>query len=286
MHSRHSARAFAAVQHGLVARGFSLGEVHAAPGRRALRKRVRGALRAGYRLVIVGGGDGSLASVVGELAHEDAVLGVVPLGTGNSFAHSLGLPLDLEAALDVIAGGRVARVDLGCVNGTYFANFATVGLSSVIADRTPHLLKEVFGTVAYGLAGIGPLLAHPSFACTVRWSGNALKLRTQQVLVANGRFFGVIPVVPQAHIDDGRLGLFVRRAPNGLAALRTFAAMARGRHSELPGSHFFSARKIEIEADPRQSLAIDGAALGRTPAHFSVARSALRVMVPAGSSLP
>ena len=86
---------------------------------------VEKAVKSGTPLVIVGGGDGTLASVSKSFIGSESILGALPLGTGNSFARSLGIPLELPGAIDVILNGRVERVDLGLVNGVYFADNRT-----------------------------------------------------------------------------------------------------------------------------------------------------------------
>ena len=84
-------------------------------------------------MVIVGGGDGSLSSAVDHFIGTNTVFAILPLGTANSFARTLGIPLDLDGAIDVIAKGRRKRIDLGCIDGDYFANAAAHG--PVAADR-------------------------------------------------------------------------------------------------------------------------------------------------------
>src|SRR5688572_11734663 len=88
-------------------------------------------------MVVVGGGDGSLSSTVDHFVGKDTVLAVLPLGTANSFARTLGLPLDLDGAIKVIAYGRRKRIDLGIIEGDYFANVAALGMSPLIADTVP-----------------------------------------------------------------------------------------------------------------------------------------------------
>src|ERR1700735_4083115 len=139
--ARQTTDAFAKARAMLSERGIELASTHLVADHRDLRRRVRRALKKGARLVIVGGGDGTMTAAAGELAKSRAVLGVLPLGTGNSFALSLGIT-DLDVAVEAIVAGRVVAVDLGNVNGTYFANFATIGLSSTIAGATPNRLKK------------------------------------------------------------------------------------------------------------------------------------------------
>src|SRR5271165_2801635 len=113
LRSRRTAELFAQAQRELERRGLCILEAHATYDGRAFGDRVRHAVREGHALVLAGGGDGSLTSIVGAFAHTQSVLGVLPFGTGNSFARSLGIGPGLAGALEVILEGRVAEVDLG-----------------------------------------------------------------------------------------------------------------------------------------------------------------------------
>ncbi len=265
----------------LVERGVSIGEAHIANDARDTRRQVKRAIRAGRKLIIVAGGDGTLTQVVGAFAHTEVTLGVIPLGTGNSFARSLGIAPELETAVEAIVAGRCTRVDLGRVNRTYFANFSTLGLSADISGATSNQLKGAIGAAAYAVAGIRPLLTHRPFACRIRWGKNRLALRTHQVIVANGRFFGDMPILPEATIDDGELAVFTTSGTTTWDAAKTFLALFAGKQLELRDAHYFSAPKVTVKTSPQVALAIDGDVIGHTPARFSVARRALRVMVPA-----
>jgi diacylglycerol kinase (ATP) len=101
------------------------------------------------------------------------------------------------------------------------------------------------------------------------------------VIVANGRYFGDTPVLPDATIDDGELALFTTAGTSTWDAAKSFLALFAGKQLELRDAHYFSAPKIKITTSPQVALAIDGDVIGRTPARFSVAYRALRVMVPA-----
>ncbi len=277
--SSHS-RLFMEAHARLVARGVAVDEAHVAADGREVRRYVKHAIRSGSRLVIVAGGDGTLTHAVGAFAYTDATLGVLPLGVGNSFARSLGIQPEIEAAVSAIVDGACERVDLGRVNKTYFANFSTLGLSADISAATPGTLKQAIGTAAYAVAGLGPLLTHRSFSCRIRWNKNRLDLRTHQVIVANGRFFGDTPILPSATITDGELALFTTAGTSTWGVAKSFVALFAGKQIDLRDAHYFSAAKIVVKTSPRVALAIDGDVIGRTPARFSVARRALRVMVP------
>ena len=282
-HSRQTDDALARVHELLPSKGLRVSEIHVAGSEGDCMRHVKRVVKAGAPEVLVGGGDGTMTHVVNVLAHRKTVLGVLPLGTGNSFAQSLGIPTrDLDAAIAAIAAGHVACVDLGVVNGTYFANFATVGLSSQIARSTPRFLKKITGAVAYAIAGIGPMITHRAFAARIRWKAGRLELRAQDIIVANGRFYGDTPVAPDATIVDGRLHLFTTDGASALAAARTYIAIGRGMQARLPHAHLLTARAFTVRTRKKQLIAIDGSPMGRTPARFRVAREALRVFVPAG----
>ncbi|GAC1659019.1 MAG: hypothetical protein NVS9B12_11760 [Vulcanimicrobiaceae bacterium] len=278
--SNKGPEAFAQVSKTLTDHGISIAEAHQVANRKELQKRVRRAVKSGHKLIIVAGGDGSQAAAVAELAHTDAVLGLIPAGTGNSFAQSLGIKTTIEDAIHTILNGRVAEVDLGLVNGTYFANFATIGLAAKIGEDTPKLLKKITGGIAYGLSAIVPMLTHKPFRSTVTWEKNKIKVRTFQMIIANGRFFGNTPIMPDATITDGKLSFFTTEGTGRMENLRMYLAFLRGTQTALPDAHYFQAKKITVKTKRPQAIAIDGSAFGKTPAVFEVAPKALKVMVP------
>lgn len=280
LRSRRTSALFEKAIEQLRERGVTIAESHTVDDGNDVRERVRGAIADGHEFVLVAGGDGTMTSIVGEFAHTSAVLGVLPLGTGNSFAQTLGMAPTIESAVETIASGRIESVDLGIVNGRHFANFATIGLSSTIARSTPNLLKKFLGPLAYVVAAIVPLLRSSSFRAEVRSEVRTVSVRTHQLIVANGRYFGFTPILPDATIVDGELALFTTSGCSRWEVARMFAAFNGGRQTKLADAEYFSAAKIDIETVPKQYLDIDGEAFGQTPARFSVDRGALRVLVP------
>jgi YegS/Rv2252/BmrU family lipid kinase len=279
--SRRSAHELERLHALLAAQHVPVAAFHIVAGSTELRRCAKRAAKAGVPAVIAGGGDGTLAHAVDALAHSETVLGVVPLGTGNSFAQSLGLDAhDVDAAVGVIARGNVARIDLGRVNGTHFANFATIGISSEIADATQTSVKRWAGPLAYAFASLRQLFTHRSFRARIRWKGGRLDVRTRDIIVANGRFFGSTPVSPHASLTDGRLALYTRDDGSRSGALRTYAAFATKTQGALRGAHVVTAPRFEIRTRSKQKICIDGSFLGVTPARFRVERAALRVFVP------
>ena len=261
-------------------RGVRIAGVHLVRRRKALKRAVRDAVRSKAPVVVVIGGDGTQTAAAGALAHSQTALAVVPAGTGNSFAYSLGMRDDLAAAIETIVSGRIVPIDLGCLNGTYFANFATIGLIAEAANRTPKLLKRIVGPIAYGLAGLKPLVRRRPFALRVNSKRAHLRLQTHQAIVAAGRYYGHHPLAPDATVRSGSIALFCVEGRTPLDAIETNAALLRGDQLHLEGAHYLTARSMTIKATPKQPINIDGHALGTTPARVRIAPAALRVLVP------
>lgn len=278
--SRHGTEFAGKARDMLSERGVRVTEFHIVEGRKEVKKRVKQAVRSGYKLVVVIGGDGAQSAAAGCLAFSDATLGLIPGGTGNSFALTLGIGEELERAVDVIANGRETKVDIGCMNGEYFANFATIGIVAEVANETSKPLKRVLGAVAYGVAGIGPLLSHRPFQADVRWDKNRLKVETFQIIIAAGRYYGHEALTPEASATDGELKVFLPTGGTRMDVVKTNIALIRGQQIHLPNAHYFSAKKVTIKTSPKQEVNVDGHRLCRTPVVVKPVPKALRVMVP------
>lgn len=279
--SRHGLAYCQRLRRELPQRGVRILETHAVRSRKDLKKRIRKAVKSGAKIIVVVGGDGTQTAAVAELAHKNCALAVVPAGTGNSFAYSLGIKDDLDTAIETIANGKEVCVDVGIVNGTYFANFASIGFIADAANRTPRGLKRIIGPLAYGVAALRSLFQDKPFELRVKSNQQTLTFKTYQAIVASGRYFGWQPLTPDASLRSGDLAFFASAGDKLQDVIATNAALLRGDQMELHRAHYFSAPKITIKATPRQPLNIDGHALGKTPATFKVASGALRVLVPA-----
>ena len=109
----------------------------------------------GAQAIVVAGGDGSLNAVAEAVVKTKLPLGIIPAGTANDLARSLGLPLDMEEAADVIAAGHCKQIDVGDVNGHKFFNVASVGLSADLARELSGEIKRKFGRIGYALTAAG-----------------------------------------------------------------------------------------------------------------------------------
>ena len=277
--SRAAERQLGAVQAALIDAGVRITASHAVGRGRELSKRLRTILKDEPPIIAVAGGDGSMTRAVAELAHRRSVLAVLPLGTGNSFARSLGIP-DVQTAIAAIATGKCCKIDVGIVNGRYFANFATIGLTSEIAARTPDVLKRIAGVGAYVLAGLVPALRDHRFHVELEGKNVRFHGDVHQVIVASGRYFGETPLLPAASATSGNLAVFTTTADGVPGVAKEFLAVARGRQTELEQAHWWTTERVKVKARQRQLVAIDGKPIDKTPARFKIAPKALRVLVP------
>jgi YegS/Rv2252/BmrU family lipid kinase len=279
-HSRRGERFFQAALDAFARRGLSIGASYSVRDPARLPDTVKEAIASGSPLVIVGGGDGTISSVVDHFAYQDVVLGILPLGTGNSFARTLGIPIPLDNAIDVITSGKVVDVDLGKVGADYFANVATIGFSAEVAHRASRRLKRYLGVLAYVLVGARIIFSHRSFLCRLTVAETAEVIRTHQVVIANGSFFGIRKLAAEAGADDRQLTIFTMADLNRWRMIRAWVDVLRGKRAGPSAGRYLATQAITIEADPQQYIDVDGELITRTPAEFRVAAEALMVMVP------
>jgi diacylglycerol kinase (ATP) len=289
--SRSGERTFFEALDRLEELGVPLGATYAIRDPVRLPETVREVLHegSGYRLLVLGGGDGSVSSVVDFLAHHDVILGLLPLGTANDFARTLGIPSDIEGACQTIAGGKVVDVDLGLAGDNYYVNVASVGLGVGATQALSPWLKKSAGPLAYPAAAIKAFLSHEPFSARLTFpDGDHEPVeygRLLQVAVGNGRFYGGgMVVAPESGIDDRSLDIY---------------AIEMGRHRDLIGvarylksgdfirsesvSHYCTER-VRLETEPDLSINIDGEVVAKTPQDFSMAHNALKVLVPPEST--
>lgn len=267
----------------LAAHGVALSETHLVRDARRLEAIVVTAAKRGARLVVVGGGDGTLGAVAGALVDTDAALGVIPLGTGNQFARDLGISSNVTSAAAVIAGGREERVDVGAIGGRCFLNTATVGLTTRIADELSVERKRALGRFSYMIAVARALPRTRPFRACLRTAEGEQCFEALQVVIGNGRFHaGPFPLAPDASITDGRLVVYVLACRSRWQLLRYALSLPGGHHVGLPYVHAVTTDAGRLETEPRERIAVDGEVILRTPITFGVRPRALRVRVPAG----
>ncbi|WP_129337114.1 diacylglycerol/lipid kinase family protein [Cellulomonas endophytica] len=232
-------------------------------------------------LLVVGSGDGTVASIVDHLARTDTVLGYLPLGTTNNFGRSLGLPLRLRDAVDVVAGGEVHAVDLARANGDWFANLVSIGISGEVAGRTPHALKRRIGRAAYAVTAGRALVRHRAFTAEVRSGDLTWRFRTHQLNVANGGVHAGTAIAADAGIEDRLLVAYALGGPSRLSAVGATVHQALTPWQPMARKGYLTGTEFHVSTDRPLALDVDGEITGTTPVHVTLAAEALRVLVPA-----
>lgn len=282
-HSRKGQALFREARTKLEQAGVTLLGAHALTDPSLLNEKVREAVRADAPMVIIGGGDGSLSCAVDDLIDRDCVFAVLPMGTANSFARTIGLPLDLDGAIETIANGKRRRIDIAAIDGDYFANCAAIGLSPLIGDSVPHRLKRYLGRFGYLLWAIWCLVKFRPFRLVVNDGTRDHKMRALEVRIANGRFHGGVEIVEDNEVDSGEIVVQVvtghvrrRLVWNWLATMLRLPA----RHETMED---FRGKRMTVTTIPPLPISIDGEVLAKTPATVALAKRAIEVVVPRGA---
>ncbi|HUO83369.1 MAG TPA: lipid kinase [Gammaproteobacteria bacterium] len=232
--------------------------------------------------VVLGGGDGTLNCAAAALVAARLPLGILPLGTANDLARTLGLPMDAAAAAAVIADGHVKPIDVGRVNDVHFFNAADIGLGTRVTAHLDRRTKSRWGVLAYPRSLLRAWRDNRAFTAEIDCDGRRELLRVIQIKIANGKYYGGgMSVLEDAAIDDQRLDLLAIRPQGILSLLRLAPALRAGEARDSRGVQVRSGRKVSVLTAYPMQVSTDGEITSATPAHFAVMAGAIEVYVPA-----
>jgi YegS/Rv2252/BmrU family lipid kinase len=277
--SRIGADAFDQAREKLIAAGVELLAAKAVKNPKTMGRQVKTAIKKAP-MVIVGGGDGSLSSSVNLFLGTDTVLGVLPLGTANSFARTLEIPLDLDGAIDVIANGHGRSVDVGCINGDYFLNAAALGLAPMVAETVPHGLKRKLGRLGYLIWAGWSAASFKAFRLKVDDGRRTHRMWATEVRIANGRFHGGMELIESADVESGQIVVQAVRGRSVAKLGWSYLASAMKLQARHVTTREFRGRKLLVSTRPPLSVSIDGEVAATTPLEVSVVHDAVTVAAP------
>jgi diacylglycerol kinase (ATP) len=246
----------------------------------------RAAVRQRHNYLIAAGGDGTLNEVVNGCASraKEIRIGILPLGTGNDFARTLGLPRSLDNNIDILRGSKTKPFDIVQVKGPrarYFVNVSAGGFSGMVDREITAKIKRTWGPLAYirGAAAALPKL-HAYKTRVVLDEREEFSTQLYNVIIANGRFVaGGLAVAPDADPADGLLEV-VLIPKRGTAKLALIAAeIVMGKQLSCGATIFRKAKKISVSSRPRMWFNVDGELVGTAPAVFKIIPRALRFVL-------
>jgi diacylglycerol kinase (ATP) len=234
---------------------------------------------------IIGGGDGTISAAAPALYDCGKPFAVLPLGTANDLARSIGLPEQLTEVFRVIVENRRRRIDLGVVNGRYFFNVAHIGLGVRITYELTPEIKKRLGVFSYLRAFFRAVSRKKTFHVNLQVDGQSYRQKTIHLAIGNGRFYGGGNVVDErASIDSGELYLYSLK-PQSVLELLTLAPLLRGGKQHLVKRTFTAiGRRIEVTTRRPREIHADGEPAGFTPAIFEVLPDALEVFSSEGEA--
>lgn len=219
-----------------------------------LAEQARRAAADGVERLLVAGGDGTIHHAIQGLAGTSCALGVIPLGTGNDLAGTLGITQDLEVAVQRALRGEVRSIDLARAGETFCVGYAGVGFDSEVT-RYANQMKILRGPLVYAYAVIHTLATFEPPCMKVTYDDGAFEGRVMFTVVNNlPRFGGGMRIAPEARIDDGLLDLVIVREISKRQLLAVFPKVYGGRHVGHPAITIVRTRRAEITIDRAMTM--------------------------------
>ncbi len=233
----------------------------------------------GLEALVVCGGDGLVHVALNALVGSETALGIIPAGTGNDVARSLGVPRhDPQLAADVVVASRVARIDLGQVGDTCFATVLAAGFDSRVNERA-NAMRWPRGQMRYNLATLAELRVFRPLSYTLDLDGTPRTVEAMLVAVGNGPSFGGgLRITHGACLDDGELDVVVIRTMSRTKLVRTYPRLFSGSHVGIAEYEHHRVRRVVVDA-PGVTAYADGEQIGPLPLMVQVRAQSLKVLV-------
>jgi len=271
-------------------------EVFATNAPRHATALAQAALRNGCTRILSVGGDGTHFEVAngffadGAPINPEAVMAILPHGTGSDLPRTLGLPRRFHAALPFAASGRVLAADLGCLtcvtqNGTettcYLQNTCHIGIGSEVGDRVNKNSKAFGGFISYFWATLQTLIHYKDRQMRVEVDGEVFEQLVKELVIAKGRYdAGGMHVAPHARLDNGLFDVYIVGRVTVVEAIRNLHLVYRGEMHKRPDLvRYLRGKTLRITSPVATKVAIDGEVPGYLPATLRVAPGALRIVV-------
>ena len=227
-------------------------------------------------------GDGVAGAVAGAAREvPEAVIGVLPGGSGNDFCRHIGIPGEALEACEVIAHGVPRAIDLGEANGVPFLGIASLGFDSE-ANAAANAAPRALGRGIYVYGALSAIARWKPASFEVRADGHTERFEGWSVICANTSVYGAgMFVAPQARIDDGLLDVVLIRKSSRARFLASFPKVFKGEHVHNDNVTVLRAREVEVTASRPFSVYADGDPIAELPVVIRALPAAVRVLLPA-----
>ncbi|MGR6036332.1 MAG: diacylglycerol/lipid kinase family protein [Candidatus Nitrosoglobus sp.] len=247
------------------------------------------AIAEGYRTVAAAGGDGTASAVASQLVQREIPLGIIPVGTANLLARELNIPLELEAACQLIVrGGAIRKLDAMRMGNQVLISHISMGAYSFIAERTSITAKRYFRQLAYIWNGLAELIGTRTWRFNLIVDGRKQKVKAAFIMIANVGAMGAYSMRWGADVkpDDGEVDICIVRAQTLGHYLSFMWHILRQRHKQFPHISYMRAKEyIKISTKKNVPVRGDGEIIGRSRAEIQIIPSAIQVIVPADEAI-
>ena len=243
------------------------------------------AVKDGYDVIVAMGGDGTIGAVIRGIAGSKTSLGIIPAGTENDIARSLGIPEDLKEACKIIASGNIRKLDLGQISTKkrkkfYFFMVAAIGLTATIYPLIAEVPEGKLGGIKDALNTLLKFKSAPIVNLTLN-DESKIEVETMLVTIANTPVIGVKNLVaPEASLEDGLLDIAVYPGFSKAELISYFLKTAHEGEISDGRIQRYKAKKIKVKTTPKLDIAAEGILLGKGTARIKVLPGALRILAP------
>jgi diacylglycerol kinase (ATP) len=281
--ARSGAAARASAAAALRERGHTVIDVDLDGSKDALQRAIV-AHRTDVDAVVVGGGDGTVLSALGGLVETKLPLAILPLGTFNELARTLGVPHEPAAVAALLDDGVPVPLDVGCVNGVYYFNEASIGLSTQVTRLQTGAVKRALGMLTIPVTTLRALRwLRPLHLEITSDDGAKHVVRVVQLTVANSYRFGGVVDNPEGSLEDGELWLYAIDVRGWWSTLRVLTAVALRRFHHARDVATMRGKRFAVRSlrGGRHRVFADSENVTRLPAEFTIAPAGVTVLVPA-----
>jgi len=276
-------------------------------------KLARHAVNRGARVVIAAGGDGTVNEVANGLVNTDVALGVLPVGTTNSWALQMGIPalnpmflgtqaVKLIFALEeriahpfpanyyrkvllnaarVLVEGHTVAVDMGKLSGRYFLMWAGIGFDATVAQSIPLKEKRALGSWAYVLPTIESAYRYSGTDVCLNLDGKFVNVSTPLIVVSNIQLYGgMMAIGAKACVNDAKLDVCIFKGGGFFTFVQQAMKVLSHRHLQDPKVEYYQCREMVVESALPLPVHVDGEPFTTTPVAICTMPSALKVIVP------